>query len=143
MNVAAILKSKGSRVVSVRPGDSVGEVCRVLVREGIGAALVLDQDGKVAGVVSERDVMRGLANHGEMLPRLPVERLMTREVVCCSPDDTIDSVMQRMTGGRFRHLPVLRDGRLVGIVSIGDVVKQRIAETELEAQELRRYIASG
>ena len=143
MTVASILKAKGDRVIAVAPTDDISSAVAVLIREGVGAALVRGADGRVVGVVSERDVVRGLAKHGAELLSLPVERLMTRDVVFCAPGDTIHDVMQLMTERRFRHLPVLDRGRLVGLVSIGDVVKWRIAEAELEAESLRSYIATG
>jgi CBS domain-containing protein len=143
MTVASILKTKGNRVITVAPTDDLAGAVAVLIREGVGAALVRSADGRVVGVVSERDIVRGLAKHGKELLAMPVERLMTRDVVFCAPGDAIHDVMQLMTERRFRHLPVLDNGRLVGLVSIGDVVKWRIAEAELEAESLRSYIATG
>ena len=142
-SVAAILKDKGDRVVAVGPDDSIERVVATLARERIGAVLVRDSAGHVLGVLSERDVVRGLGQHGAALLQMSANSLMTRSVVYCTPEDTIDEVMQRMTQRRFRHLPVLDDGRLMGMISIGDVVKIRIAETELEAESLKAYIATG
>ena len=115
----------------------------MLAREGIGAVLVLDRAGRVAGILSERDLVRGLASHGERATTLGVAEVMTRNVVFCRPEDSIDRVMSEMTTRRFRHLPVTDNGRLTGIVSIGDVVKYRLMETEAEAESLRQYIAAG
>ena len=142
-SVAAILKDKGDRVVAVGPDDSIDRVVATLARERIGAVLVRDGAGQVLGVLSERDIIRGLGQHGAALLHMSASSLMTRAVVYCTPDDTIDEVMQRMTQRRFRHLPVLDEGRLMGMISIGDVVKIRIAETELEAESLKAYIATG
>jgi len=142
MNVAEILRNKGSRIVSVQPSDTVVAAAALLSREGIGAVLVRDGD-RVAGILSERDIVRCVAAHGEGALRLPVSDTMTRGVVFCSPQDSIDEVMSLMTERRFRHLPVQEHGKLVGLVSIGDVVKRRIESTEREARALREYIATG
>ena len=143
MNVSQILKQKGSRIVSVSEDATVGEAATLLAREGIGAVLVLDRTGRVAGILSERDLVRGLASHGDRAVALGVAEVMTRNVVFCRPEDSIDRVMSEMTTRRFRHLPVTDNGRLTGIVSIGDVVKYRLMETEAEAESLRQYIAAG
>jgi CBS domain-containing protein len=143
MNVSQILKQKGNRIVSVPEDATVGEAATVLAREGIGAVLVLDRAGRVAGILSERDLVRGLASHGPRVGTLGVGEVMTRNVVFCRPEDSIDRVMSEMTTRRFRHLPVTDNGRLTGIVSIGDVVKYRLMETEAEAESLRQYIAAG
>lgn len=143
MNVEAILKTKGREVISVKPGESVATAAETLHRRRIGAALVLDDDGAIRGVLSERDVVRGLAQHGGVVLGMKVADLMTADVLTCEPADTIDRIMQMMTEGRVRHLPVERNGKLVGVISIGDVVKHRLAEIESEAQRLREYIATG
>lgn len=143
MNVSQILKQKGTRIISVPEDATVGEAATLLAREGIGAVLVLDRAGRVAGILSERDLVRGLASHGERAVTLGVAEVMTRNVVFCRPEDSIDRVMSEMTTRRFRHLPVTDNGRLTGIVSIGDVVKYRLMETEAEAESLRQYIAAG
>ena len=143
MNVAQILKHKGRRIIAVRPGESIADAARVLSREGIGAVLARDPSGKVVGIISERDVVRTLAQHGDKALAMSVAECMTRDVVFCTPHDSIDRVMSMMTSRRFRHLPVQDRGELVGIISIGDVVKQRLEETEMEAQALRQYIATG
>lgn len=143
MYVHAILKHKGQDVVSAGPTDDVVETARLLNRHRIGAVVVRDADGHVAGILSERDIVRGIAESGAACLGLKVADLMTREVVSCRPDDSIDDIMALMTERRIRHLPVMEDGRLVGVISIGDVVKRRIAEIESEASSLREYIATG
>ncbi len=143
MNVAMILKEKGGDMVAAKPGDSLAAVCSLLAGHGIGAVLVLNPDGGIAGILSERDVVRGLAQHGAALLERSAESLMTRNVMVCAPADTIEDVMHVMTKRRIRHLPVMAEGKLVGMISIGDVVKRRIADTELEAEALRQYIATG
>lgn len=143
MYVHAILKHKGQDVVSAGPTDDVVETARLLNRHRIGAVVVRDADGHVAGILSERDIVRGIAESGAACLGLKVADLMTREVVSCRPDDSIDDIMALMTERRIRHLPVMEDGRLAGVISIGDVVKRRIAEIESEASSLREYIATG
>lgn len=143
MTVAAILKEKGRQVVTVNPGDPLADVCAVLADKGIGAVVVTDRSGSVKGIVSERDVVRAIARDGAAALAKPVSAIMTREVTSCTEEDTTAMLMSKMTEGRFRHLPVVREGRLVGIVSIGDAVKRRIAEAEFEARAMREYIATG
>ncbi len=143
MNVAQILKQKGNRIISLPADARVGEAAGVLAAEGIGALLIMDPAGKVAGILSERDVVRAVANHGMEAVALPVTEVMTANVIFCKPADSIDALMAEMTQRRFRHLPVMDQGRVIGIVSIGDVVKNRIAETVAEAESLRQYIAAG
>jgi CBS domain-containing protein len=141
--VSAVLESKGRNVVTVAPRDTVASLVKVLSVNRIGAAPVVNADGRLAGIISERDVIRGMAQHGDSVTALPVERLMTTEVRTCSPEDAIVELMEVMTLQRIRHLPVVRNGALEGIVSIGDVVKQRLAEAQSELNELRSYISSG
>ncbi|MGB6561154.1 MAG: CBS domain-containing protein [Candidatus Binataceae bacterium] len=141
--VSAVLESKGRKVVTVAPRDTVASLVKVLSVNRIGAAPVVSGDGRLAGIISERDVIRGMAQHGDSVTALPVERLMTTEVRTCSPEDAIVELMEVMTLQRIRHLPVVRNGALEGIVSIGDVVKQRLAEAQSELNELRSYISSG
>lgn len=137
MKVDTILKAKGRRVVTVRPESPLTTAIQRLKMERIGA-LVVSVDGEtVLGILSERDIVAGLAEEGtELLGRTVGER-MAREVTTCSPEDSIRQVMAKMTQGRFRHLPVVDHGRLCGIISIGDVVKNRLEEIELEATVLR------
>jgi CBS domain-containing protein len=143
MQVASILDNKGRNVVTADPGTSVPEIAQVLKSKKIGAAVVLDDRGSVAGIISERDLVHGLARHGARLLDMQVGDLMTRDVVTCRSDFDIDEVMKVMTDTRIRHVPVVESGRLVGIVSIGDVVKHRLDELEDEANQLKRYIATG
>ena len=143
MFVSDILSQKGGSVFTVTPGTSVAQVSQQLSVRRIGSVLVLDGDGGVAGIVSERDLVRALASHGAKALELEARQVMTRDVVTCHPDDSIDEVMQTMTSGRFRHLPVVHHGELLGLVSIGDVVKARLEETEHEAEALKAYIVAG
>jgi CBS domain-containing protein len=144
MIIASILGAKGHEVVTVAPGDTVLAVARSLTHHRIGAALVLEADGRIAGIVSERDIVRGMAETGQGTTMVPAERLMTRELVTVSPRTLVTDALGLMTQHRCRHLPVLEeDGRLVGLVSIGDLVKARIDEAEHEAEELRAYVVSA
>lgn len=143
MLVTSILKTKGRDVFTVGPDLSVLDVTQVLRQKRIGAVLVCDSAGAILGVLSERDIVRALADDGMTVLARPVHGLMSREVVTCTPTDSINHVMMLMTDRRIRHIPVLDHGKLVGLVSIGDVVKQRIAETEMEAEALKSYIATG
>ncbi|MCE8514383.1 CBS domain-containing protein [Ruegeria pomeroyi] len=138
--VADLLGGKGDAVFSVRPGDTIGQVVNVLKDKRIGAVLVTDQNGALVGILSERDIVRRMADTpGQTLPQ-QVEGLMTREVQTCAPDETLNAVLKRMTEGRFRHLPVLRDGKLCGMVTIGDVVNFRLRELEYEALKMKQMI---
>lgn len=143
MTVAHILEEKGSNVYSVAPAASVAEAAKLLTEAGIGALLVLEESGKVCGVLSERDIVQGLAEQGAAALDEPVESLMTRELFSTTPTSTIPSVMELMTSRRVRHLPVIEDGKLKGVISIGDVVKHRIAEAQQEAEALKSYIQGG
>ena len=143
MLIAQILAGKSPDVVTMRPDATIAEVAKLLKAKRIGAVVVTDADGGLCGIISERDLARGLADHGADLLTLRVGDLMTREVSTCSPDDGIDQLMQQMTEGRFRHLPVVADGRMIGIISIGDVVKHRLQELEQEAHMLHDYISGG
>lgn len=141
MHVSAILRTKGSTIITIKPSETVATAAHVLHLNKIGAILAVDEEGAIAGVLSERDIVRGLAIHGANVLDRPVSSLMTARVVTCRPDDTVASVMVRMTEGRFRHMPVIDNGRLTGVISIGDVVKQRIAEYSHEVESLRDYVA--
>lgn len=143
MSVELILKIKGSDVVSVGPEDSIEATASLLSARKIGAVIVKDRDGAVVGVLSERDVVRGIAQFGAAALARPVKDLMTGKVVSCRLQDSVTDVLGRMTDRRIRHLPVIEDGKLMGMISIGDAVKQRIDEALLEADELKRYIATG
>jgi CBS domain-containing protein len=137
MTVAAILKSKGTHVETVRPDTTLRVAAWGLTLKGIGALVVSRDDERVLGIVSERDIVRALTDHGPDVVRLSVSEVMTTAVKTCSPNDSITAVMARMTRDRIRHLPVVDGGRLGGIISIGDVVKYRLDELELEANILR------
>ena len=143
MFVSDILSQKGGSVFTVSPETSVAQVSQQLSVRRIGSVLVLDADGGVAGIVSERDLVRVLASHGAKALELEARQVMTRDVVTCDPDESIDEVMEIMTRGRFRHLPVVRHGELLGLVSIGDIVKLRLEETRHEAEALKAYIVAG
>jgi CBS domain-containing protein len=143
MKVASILKAKGVHVETARPDTTVYTAVWELKVKGIGA-LVLSEDGKaVLGLVSERDIVRGLTEHGGKLLTLPVSQITTTPVLACTPEESITAVMARMTRHRVRHLPVVEGGRLCGIVSIGDIVKHRLDELELEANILRENLMTG
>jgi CBS domain-containing protein len=142
MFVGQILGAKGSKVVSTTAEATIADVARLLRRERIGAVVVTEAD-RLCGIISERDLARGLADYGAELLEMKVGQLMTSEVVTCTPEDGIDHLMQSMTHGRFRHLPVLQDGRMIGIISIGDVVKHRLEELEAETHQLQDYIAGA
>jgi CBS domain-containing protein len=143
MLIGQILASKGHDVVTTGPEATVAEVARVLKTRRIGAVVVTDPEGELCGIITERDLACGLADHGADLLPMRVGDVMTREVATCSPEDGIDRLMQQMTEGRFRHLPVMQDGRMIGIISIGDVVKYRLEELENEAHMLHDYISGG
>lgn len=142
MIVNDVLTSKGSKVVTVSPSATVSDLIDVLAEHGIGAAVVSSDGVHAAGIVSERDVARGLHSHGASLLTQSVSAIMTADVQTCSPDDEIARIARVMTDGRFRHLPVAVSGELVGIVSIGDVVKKRIDQLETETGQLRDYLTS-
>jgi len=143
MNVAAILKLKGRSVVTTTADKSLLEIAKLLERHGIGCVVVEGDDGKVAGIVSERDLVRAIGQAGTKVLKEPVSDYMTKTVVTAREADTIDRVMSEMSSHRFRHMPVVERGRLTGLVSIGDVVKMRIAEAEMEAAAMREYITTG
>lgn len=143
MQVKHILREKGCEVVTIGSEATLSDAARLLAHRHIGAAVVSDGDGSVAGILSERDIVRAIAEHGVAALGQSVGRYMTRSISTCSEVDTVDELMEVMTHGRFRHVPVLDGVRLCGIVSIGDVVKTRIAETVREAESLREYIAAG
>jgi CBS domain-containing protein len=143
MTVASILKQKPDRLISVKETDSLGDVANVLTRENIGAVPVLEPGGEMIGIVSERDIVRQIAREGGGVLSRPVSSMMTKTVVCCAPEDTVASTMALMTQRRFRHLPVRSNGRIIGMISIGDVVKRRVEDAEREAESLRDYIVRG
>ena len=141
MQVSVLLQVKGSDVVTVRTEITIAEVCRVLAENGIGAVVVTDDGTTIAGVLSERDIVRALAEPHPQVLDATAGSLMTAEVVTCQPDTTLDEVMATMTDRRIRHVPVVVDGKLTGLVSIGDVVKHHIATLEHETKAMHDYIA--
>ena len=139
MKVGDILRSKGSTVMTVRPSDTIVMLARRLKLERVGAMIVSRDGETIDGIISERDICHGLSEHGAELLEKHVSDLMTRAVVTCKPDDTIADVARIMTNRRVRHLPVKEHGKLAGVISVGDVVKHRIDEMEMEANVLRDY----
>lgn len=143
MKVETILAAKGHSVVTVKAEDQVSKLVATLASKGIGAVVVSDGQGGVAGIMTERDVVRCIASDGREALDRPVGDFMTRAVVTATPHDTLDFLSERMTRGKFRHVPIMDHDRLVGIVSIGDVVKFRIETIEAEASAMRDYIATA
>lgn len=143
MTVAWILKQKGRNVVSALPDTTVEEAIRLLDKHHIGAIVIVDEGHSVQGILSERDIVRILAAHGAAALKEPVSNHMTRNVVVCSEQHSIDWLMEQMTMRRFRHIPVAENERLAGIVSIGDVVKHKLAMAESEAAQMRQYFVAG
>lgn len=142
IKVSMVLQQKGSDVVVIAASQDVASVADLLTSHRIGAAPVVDDGRKIVGMLSERDIMRAISKHGAAALAMPAETFMSREVKSCAPDDAIVELMEVMTTARVRHLPVMAGGSLVGIVSIGDVVKQRLDEAQAEVEALRSYIAS-
>ena len=143
MIVKNILASKRGNVVTIEPTADLAEAVRLLTERHIGAVVVLSADNRVIGILSERDVVRALAERGATALSEPISQVMTRDVNTCSEDATVEGLMGRMTDGRFRHMPVVQQGKLIGIVSIGDVVKSRVEEIDHEARTLRDYIQTA
>jgi CBS domain-containing protein len=143
MNVKAILAAKGGALVDIEPTADLAAAAQLLATRRIGSLVIRGAGGRLAGILSERDVVRAFAEHGAAALSLPVGQVMTREVETCGPDDTIADLMERMTTGKFRHMPVVSDGKLAGLVSIGDVVKQRVEEIEGESEAMRDYIRTA
>lgn len=143
MRVSGILASKGSTVATISPAASVADAAGELRLRGVGALVVSTDGVHIEGIISERDLVRRLAERGEHALGERVDQLMTSEVRTCAPEDAVDDLMRRMTEHRMRHLPVVVDGRLAGIISIGDVVKWRVGELEDETRQLHEYITTG
>jgi CBS domain-containing protein len=143
MTVSIILSDKGREVVTIEPSATLGDAVQLLAEKRIGAALIVGAERRVAGIISERDIVRALAERGAAALDEPVSRTMTRKVETCNEREPISNIMERMTEGKFRHVPVVDQGRLVGIVSIGDVVKHRLHEMERESTAMREYILSA
>ncbi len=143
MTVSAILNCKPSSMVTISPDASLTDAVKSLSEHRIGAIVAVDDNGRLAGILSERDVVRILGVRGPEVLSEPVSAVMTRAVVTCARDETIQGIMERMTRGRFRHVPVVEGERLIGIISIGDVVKFRVEEMERESAQLRDYIMTA
>ena len=143
MAVAHILRQKGTSVFTVEPGDSVQTIVDMLARHRIGAVVVVDPAGGIAGIVSERDVVRAMVGDVAGVASMSAKDIMTAKVRTCSPTDSEAELMQMMTESRIRHLPVVANGRVTGMISIGDVVKLRIESMEAEADQMKTYIASA
>jgi CBS domain-containing protein len=147
MNVKSILAAKqrnlGGDIISIEPTADLAAAVMCLASHGIGAVLIRGAGGRLSGILSERDIVRALAKHGASALDLPVGRVMTRDVETCGEEETVARLMERMTAGKFRHVPVLRNGELIGLISIGDVVKERVGEFEREQEAMRDYIRSA
>jgi CBS domain-containing protein len=143
MTVKAILSRKGNDVITIEPTVTLSDAVKILADRRIGAVVVVGADRQVAGILSERDIVRALAQRGPGALQDAVEQVMTRRVVTCSESDTVAAIMERMTQGKFRHLPVVERGKLAGLVSIGDIVKHRLEEMEHESNALREYILTA
>jgi CBS domain-containing protein len=143
MFVSDILSQKGGLVFTVTAGTSLAQISQQLSTRRIGSVLVMAETDRVAGIVSERDIVRAMANHGASALEFEARQVMTRDVQTCHPDDSIEQVMEMMTRGRFRHLPVLDHDELIGLISIGDVVKARLEEAHHETEALKAYISAG
>lgn len=141
MTVALILEQKGRAVTTASPGQSLKEIADLLAKHKIGAVVIVEPDGKVCGIASERDIVRQVANQGASALDAAISSCMTKNVISAGESDTVDKVMGVMSENRFRHLPVTEGGKLIGIISIGDVVKRKIEQAERDAEELKRYIA--
>jgi CBS domain-containing protein len=143
MIVKSIIETKGGDVVTLEPSVSLDTAAKLLAARRIGAVVVLGADDRVVGILSERDIVRAISERGAAAIQESVSQVMTRKVVTCALDETIRSVMERMTAGKFRHVPVIEQGRLAGIISIGDLVKHRIVEMEQESDALKSYIQTA
>jgi CBS domain-containing protein len=143
MIVKSIIDTKGGDVVTIEPSVSLDTAAKLLAERRIGAVVVLGADDRVVGILSERDIVRAISERGAAAMQEPVSQVMTRKVATCTLDETLHSIMERMTAGKFRHVPVIEQGRLAGIISIGDVVKHRIVEMEQESDALKSYIQTA
>ena len=143
MTVSVILADKGREIVTIEPNASLADAVHLLAEKRIGAALILGADRRIAGIISERDIVRVLAERGAAALDEPVSRTMTRKVETASESEAVATIMEPMTAGKFRHMPVVAQGRLVGVVSIGDIVKHRVHEMERESVAMRDYIMTA
>ena len=142
MNVKAILAAKklGGDIINIEPTADLATAAKLLSKHRIGSVVIRGAGERLVGILSERDIVRAVSEQGAGALALPVGQVMTRDVATCGEDDTVASIMERMTAGKFRHMPVVANGRLVGLISIGDVVKQRVDEVEGESEAMRDYI---
>ena len=143
MTVRAILKNKGAAVVTAVPGETLHRIAQLIAEYRIGAVLILDKEGRPGGIVSERDIVNALSAYGAGALAMTAAETMTRNLVTCRPDNTPDEILAVMTNSRVRHLPVMDDGQMVGIVSIGDVVKRKLDDAAAEVGLLRDYVMAG
>lgn len=143
MTVSTILAGKGRDVVTIEPSATLSDAAKLLAEKRIGAVVILGADRRIAGILSERDIVRALAESGRDALDGPVSAVMTRKVSTCQERETISAIMERMTVSKFRHIPVVEQGRLTGIVSIGDVVKHRLSEVERDSAAMRDYILTA
>ena len=143
MNVKAILAAKGGDIVSIEPTATLAAAAKLLAARRIGAVVICGAGGRLSGILSERDIVRAISEHGAAALERNVGQVMTRNVTTCGEDDSIAEIMERMTAGKFRHMPVMANGRMIGVVSIGDVVKQRVGEIEQESEAMRDYIRTA
>jgi CBS domain-containing protein len=143
MTVSSILAAKGVDVIIIEPTATLAAAAALLTQKRIGALVIVGAAGRVTGILSERDIVHAIAERGRQALDEPLSQAMTREVATCGPDDEIPSLMERMTNGKFRHMPVIKDGMLAGIVSIGDIVKQRVDAMERESEAMRDYIRTA
>ena len=143
MNVKTILAAKGGDVISIEPTADLAAAAKLLSKHRIGAVVICGAGGRLSGILSERDIVRAVAERGPAALELTVGQVMTRNVISCAENDSISELMERMTAGKFRHMPVLKGERLIGVISIGDVVKERVQEVEKDAAAMRDYIQTA
>ncbi|MCW5693954.1 MAG: CBS domain-containing protein [Pseudolabrys sp.] len=143
MNVKTILAAKGGDIIGIEPTATLAAAAKLLNKHRIGAVVIRGAGGRLSGILSERDIVRAMAEHGAAALDIPVGQVMTRNVMTCGENDSIAELMERMTSGKFRHLPVLNAEQLVGVISIGDVVKMRVQEIETDAAAMRDYIQTA
>ena len=143
MLVSQILRDKGDLVFTASPHETIGAAAALLHSRRVGAMVIVDEEDAIVGILSERDIVRVVAEQGAAGLTQPISSCMSRDVVFAQPNEMVHTLLERMTDRRIRHLPVCREGRLVGIISIGDLVKSKIAETEAEAENLKAYISAG
>jgi CBS domain-containing protein len=142
MKLAELIKGKSPEIVKIRANSTIAEAANTIAQHKIGALLVDDEGGAIVGILSERDIVRGMSQHGADLLDVLVSELMTADLIRCAPGDTVNEAMMMMTDRRIRHLPVFEAEELVGFISIGDLVKCRMMEVQSEAEALRQYINS-